>query len=105
MSQHNERWGMKITRLSLLDDVDGLHVKIGNLNKFLVGFCLKRDMDIRLVKLHFQHRVDASDASWVLAGRFINFISPDSKSNPRKLMKADVIARSPWKICSRQRMF
>jgi hypothetical protein len=36
---------IKIERLWLCDDVDGLHVKIDNLNESLVGFCFIRSID------------------------------------------------------------
>jgi hypothetical protein len=38
-------WMIIIVRLWLCDDVDGLHVKIDNLNDLLVRFCFIRSID------------------------------------------------------------
>jgi hypothetical protein len=37
-----------IGRLSLVDDVTSLHVKIDNLNISLVGFCFIRSIDVHI---------------------------------------------------------
>ena len=56
LGEQNGRMGMIIIRLWLCDDVAMLHVKIDNLNDFLVGFCFIRSID----KVNF-----FSDFSWI----------------------------------------
>jgi hypothetical protein len=43
-------WMIILVQLWLCDDVDGLHVKIDNLNNLLVGFCFIRSIDNIVLK-------------------------------------------------------